>query len=68
MIIPSDVVWCPHQNKPMTSSSNDISPSLNNRMEDKVVSSRAMACMFNWQIKRKKNKKNNKKRKQNLNL
>ena len=69
MIIVSDVVWCPHQNKPMSSSSNDTSPSLNNGMEDKAVSSRAMACMFNLPIKREKKKnKNNKKRKQNLNL
>ena len=54
MIIVSNVVWCPHQNKPMSSSSNDTSPSLNNGMEDKAVSSRAMACMFNLPIKRGK--------------
>lgn len=56
MIIPLDVVWCPHQNKPMSASSNDTSPSLNNGMEDKAISSRAMACMFNLQIIGKKKK------------
>ena len=60
MIIPSNVVWCPHQNKPLSSSSNDTSPSLNNGMEDKTVCSRAMACMFSLPIKKKKKKKEKK--------
>lgn len=61
MIIPLDVVWCLHQNKPMSASSNDTSPCVNNGMEDKAISSRAMACMFNLQIIGEN-------KKQNLNL